>query len=219
MFTLNQGFKGYNPSRHFGAPTLFLLSINTTISVIIMNKKALRTEIRNRRRHIMPEHARMAALTLCQKVLAHPQVIAAKRLALFRSFDGEIDTQPIIAALWQQQKEVYLPVLHPFSAKRLLFLRYTPATEMVTRPFGMQEPKLDVRAVLPFKALDIVFTPLVAFDTRGYRIGMGGGYYDRMLANYQRDEVYPIGLAHACQQIAHIAEQPWDIILPEIITA
>ena len=50
-------------------------------------------------------------------------------------------------------------------------------------------------------------------------MGMGGGYYDRMLANYQSQQILPIGLAFACQKVPHIDNQPWDVKLPEIIYA
>ena len=50
---------------------------------------------------------------------------------------------------------------------------------MLKNKFGIWEPKLNVQNVLPLKELDILFTPLVAFDKQGNRLGMGGGFYDR----------------------------------------
>lgn len=67
--------------------------------------------------------------------------------------------------------------------------------------------------------LDVVITPLVAFDITGNRMGMGGGYYDRTLANWRTDQrPLPIGYAHDCQQVDKLAKQHWDIPLPYIIT-
>ena len=68
--------------------------------------------------------------------------------------------------------------------------------------------------------LDIIFTPLVAFDSVGNRIGMGGGYYDRVLAPWFTEQTgpYPIGLAHDCQHLNSLPIQAWDVPLPEIIT-
>ena len=72
---------------------------------------------------------------------------------------------------------------------------------------------------VPVKQLDIVFTPLVAFDREGNRMGMGGGYYDRTLQHWQENHSpYPIGIAHDCQQVEHLEQQHWDVPLGEIIT-
>ncbi len=71
--------------------------------------------------------------------------------------------------------------------------------------------------------LDIIFTPLVAFDATGQRLGMGGGFYDRTLQDWeiayaQQRGPYPIGLAHDCQRVDVLPVQDWDVPLPEIIT-
>ena len=100
----------------------------------------------------------------------------ANTVALFLSFDGELDTQPLIDQLWRAGKKVYLPVLHPFSKGNLLFLHYHPHSELVVNRLKITEPKLDVRDVLPLSQLDVLITPLVAFDEQGQRLGMGGGF-------------------------------------------
>lgn len=74
----------------------------------------------------------------------------AHTVAVFLSFDGELDTQPLIEQLWRAGKRVYLPVLHPFSAGNLLSLNYHPQSELVMNRLKIHEPKLDVRDVLPF---------------------------------------------------------------------
>lgn len=152
--------------------------------------------------------------------MAHPKIIQAESVAVFLSFDGELDTSPLIQQLWQQEKRVYLPVLHPFRAGYLLFLRYAPDTELVRNRLKIMEPRLDVRQVLPLPQLDVLLTPLVAFDHLGQRLGMGGGFYDRTLQyrNQMSRGPYPIGLAHDCQQIDALPVESWDIPLPEIIT-
>lgn len=152
-----------------------------------------------------------------------PQIQNARTVSLFLSFDGELNTRPLIERLWQAGKSVYLPVLHPFSRGNLLFLRYSAESEMVLNHFGIEEPRLNVQQVLPVSRLDIIFTPLVAFDATGQRLGMGGGFYDRTLQDWesayaQQCGPYPIGLAHDCQRVDALLVQEWDVPLPEIIT-
>jgi 5-formyltetrahydrofolate cyclo-ligase len=86
--------------------------------------------------------------------------------------------------------------------------------------YGIYEPKLEQLHTCALNKLDIIFTPLVAFDQEGNRIGMGGGYYDRMLAPWFKEKrgPYPIGLAHDCQKVSKLPVEEWDVPLPEIIT-
>ncbi len=151
-------------------------------------------------------------------MLAFEPVIRAQTVALFLSFDGELNTTPLIEALWQAGKNVYLPVLHPFSPGNLLFLSYTPQSNLVTNRLKILEPKLDVRDALPLNKLDVLITPLVAFDETGQRLGMGGGFYDRTLQNWQQHGFYPVGLAHDCQQVETLPIEEWDIPLPAVVT-
>ncbi|SUG45908.1 putative ligase [Salmonella enterica subsp. arizonae] len=81
------------------------------------------------------------------------------------------------------------------------FLHYHPHSELVTNRLKIQEPKLDVRDVLPLSQLDVLVTPLVAFDEDGQRLGMGGGFYDRTLQNWPSHGLTPVGYAHDCQRV------------------
>ena len=96
---------------------------------------------------------------------------------------------------------------------------------MITNCYGIAEPALDVRAIKPISTIDVLLTPLVAFDNSGARIGMGGGYYDRTLAKWHQHYVNnkyhkpsPIGIAHNCQEVDKISPEAWDIPLPKIVT-
>ncbi|WP_213715350.1 5-formyltetrahydrofolate cyclo-ligase [Cedecea lapagei] len=181
-------------------------------------RQDIRQTIRQRRRSLTPPEQQTFALQAAKRMLAFEPVIRAQTVALFLSFDGELNTTPLIQALWQAGKNVYLPVLHPFSPGNLLFLRYTPQSNLVTNRLKILEPKLDVRDVLPLNKLDVLVTPLVAFDEIGQRLGMGGGFYDRTLQNWQQHGFYPVGLAHDCQQVETLPVEQWDIPLPAVVT-
>lgn len=181
-------------------------------------RQEIRQSIRKVRRELTANQQQAAAQKITQNAITHPKISQAQHIALFLSFDGEIDTQPLIDKLWQQGKNIYLPVLHPFNLHNLLFLRYTSETELVKNRFNIAEPSLDVTQVLPINDLDIMLIPLVAFDSEGQRLGMGGGFYDRTLSNWQQKRFYPIGLAHDCQHVEKLPCAHWDIPLPEIIT-
>ncbi|GKW16632.1 5-formyltetrahydrofolate cyclo-ligase [Pectobacterium carotovorum subsp. carotovorum] len=238
MFTLNQGFKGYSLRRHLGDSLSFIIfdpwrmqpmsssdspssaPPDTSFSSTAASRQHIRQAVRQQRRLLTPGQQSRFAQQACDRVMAHPKIIRADSVAVFLSFDGELDTSPLIQQLWQQEKRVFLPVLHPFRTGHLLFLRYSPDTELVRNRLKIMEPHLDVRQVLPLPQLDILLTPLVAFDRQGQRLGMGGGFYDRTLQyrNLMSHGPYPIGLAHDCQMVDALPVESWDIPLPEIIT-
>ncbi|WP_145523046.1 5-formyltetrahydrofolate cyclo-ligase [Yersinia rohdei] len=183
-----------------------------------VERQKVRNEIRERRRLLTPEQQQLSAHLAAQHIISHHKIQQANTVAIFLSFDGELDTAPTIELLWQQKKQVYLPVLHPFSPGNLLFLHYRPDSQLIRNRLKILEPQLDVRNVLPLNRLDVVITPLVAFDNVGQRLGMGGGFYDRTLQHWQQGGPYPIGLAHDCQRVEYLPSEYWDVPLPEIVT-
>ncbi|MDU1950825.1 5-formyltetrahydrofolate cyclo-ligase [Atlantibacter hermannii] len=184
----------------------------------LSTRQQIRQQIRLRRKSLTHEQQTQAAQQAAARMMGFAPVVEAQTVAAFLSFDGELDTRPLIEGLWRAGKKVYLPVLHPFSAGNLLFLRYFPDSDLVLNHFKIHEPALDVRHVLPLNKLDVLITPLVAFDTTGQRLGMGGGFYDRTLQNWRAHGLFPVGYAHDCQQVDALPVEKWDIPLPAVIT-
>ncbi|MGL6350957.1 MAG: 5-formyltetrahydrofolate cyclo-ligase [Aeromonas sp.] len=180
----------------------------------------VRQQVRQRRNQLTPTEQQQAAQRLLAQFKQHPEILAAKRIALYLAHDGELNPLPTIHWLWAQHKEIYLPALHPFTPGHLLFLRYTATSPMIRNRYGIEEPELDMLHVVPHIALDIICTPLVAFDTKGNRLGMGGGYYDRTLASWHEHKrgPKPLGIAHDCQLVDALPRAVWDVPLPQIIT-
>ena len=182
-------------------------------------RNQLRQQIRKTRANLTALQQQQAEDSITQQALALIEERNAQHIALYISFDGEISTDKLIKILWAQGKQVYLPVLHPFNPNHLLFLRYLPDIPMLKNKFGIWEPKLNVQNVLPLDKLDILFTPLVAFDKQGNRLGMGGGFYDRTLQHWQKSPFIPVGLAHQCQQVEQLPTEAWDVPLHQILVA
>ena len=180
-------------------------------------RQQLRQFIRQQRAALTLQQQKFAKQKIAQIAVDFLTPLNIKNIAVYLSFDGEISTNQLIETLWRQGYHLYLPVLHPFSEGNLLFLAYTPTTKLIKNKFNILEPKLDVRQVLPAEQLDIIFTPLVAFDLKKNRLGMGGGFYDRTLENWQNKPFLPVGLAHRCQQVEHIPTENWDMPLFEIL--
>ena len=198
---------------------MVITNSNTTLSAEQMRSQ-IRNQIRSARRDLSGEQQRTDAGELFTRLIEHHRVQDAQHIGISLASDGEIDTFAFIEWCWANKKQVYLPVVHPFSKGHLLFLEYATDTKMELNRYGIYEPKLEQLHTCAMEKLELVFTPLVAFDRQGNRIGMGGGYYDRMLAPWFKEKTgpYPIGLAHDCQQVKALPVEEWDVPLPEIIT-
>lgn len=183
-------------------------------------RSAIRRQVRQARQSLSPLQQQQNAAALVEQSHLITELNAAQHIALYLSNDGELDTAPLLAHLQKQGKTLYLPVLHPFCAGYLLFQRYDANTLMTVNKFGIAEPKPDVSAIILPAQLDIIFMPLVAFDSQGHRLGMGGGFYDRTLASLPQDGQKPllIGLAHPCQQVDAVPAEAWDVPLPVVLT-
>ncbi|AZL85663.1 5-formyltetrahydrofolate cyclo-ligase [Aliivibrio salmonicida] len=187
----------------------------------MQSPRHLRQDIRQRRKNLSQQYQHQAAYDLVQQCSTDLSIQKAQSIAIYLSADGEIGTHLLIEWLWEQGKNVFLPVIHPFSKGYLLFLEYDRTTPLIVNKYQIREPKLDKTKVIPISELDLILTPLVAFDHTGNRLGMGGGYYDRTLKNwhqYQQGPM-PIGIAHSCQQVDILPVESWDVPLPRIITS
>ncbi|MAG43091.1 MAG: 5-formyltetrahydrofolate cyclo-ligase [Oceanospirillaceae bacterium] len=185
-----------------------------------MNKQELRKLIRKKRRALTPAQRHKAGRGLTRSLHHSTQYLSANRVALYLSNDGEIDPHWAIEDLWKRGKEVYLPVLHPLRKGYLTFIRYQPETPMRRNRFGISEPDFRRGTHVPARFLSMIGLPLVAFDERGNRLGMGGGFYDRTLAFSRQPGQKPtlIGCAYAFQEIRMLPAESWDIPLQFIAT-
>ena len=184
----------------------------------LLDRQDIRTHVRHLRRALTPEQQQLAAVQAAECALNFAPIQQAKKIALFLSFDGELNTRPLIAKLWQHKQQVYLPVLHPFSEGQLLFIRYDEYTTLTPNRLRIPEPPLDIRNLATLSELDVLLVPLVAFDKQGQRLGMGGGFYDRTLQNWQQHGFLPVGLGHDCQRVDDLPVAEWDVPLPAMIT-
>ncbi len=192
-----------------------------TTTLLPENPQALRYNIR-RQRASLPLHTQQQ---LSRQIARHLHVSKifrnARHIALYIPVRGEAD--PRFLRQWKlPHQQFYLPVLSPFGENRLWFIRWDNNTRFRPNRFQIPEPLLKHRHSRPARWLDLVVTPLIAFDQHGSRMGMGGGFYDRTFAfkttlkHHSRPHL--TGYAYAFQQVGHLTRQPWDIPLNSVFS-
>lgn len=116
------------------------------------------------------------------------------KVMTYLSFGTEVRTGELIEAALAEGKEVYVPRIEDGRVMR--FYRYVPGMTLIRHAHGMQEPSGEGQE-MPADERTILFVPGLVFDTNGYRLGYGGGYYDTYLAAYP--EAFAVGLGYSVQ--------------------
>ena len=177
-------------------------------------RQALRQTCKQIRNKLSTTYQRNASNKICTRICTLEPYRYAKRIALYQAVNGEIDLGGLWRSAPSQGKYCYFPALNDDNT--LSFLPATPASTFIENRFGIAEPDIEREQAFIPADLDLLFMPLVAFDKKGTRIGMGAGYYDRTLANSRPPLL--IGVAYEFQRQSFIEARPWDIPLDVIIT-
>lgn len=178
------------------------------------SKVALRRTLRAARQALSPRQRRLAARRAALNLLRHPVARDCRRWGLYLASGSELDTLPLLQALWRRGAETYVPVIR--AGKRLHWVRLRPFTPCRAAAHGIRRPCRAVPRV-PARALQLLVLPLVGFDRRGTRLGAGGGYYDRVPARPFRRPLR-VGFAYHQQGVKHLPRDPWDLSLDRIAT-
>lgn len=176
-----------------------------------------RNEIRQKRKALHEDEVAKCSELVRRVVLEHEFLKQNRCIASYHSFSGEIDTVEINKALRLAGHHMALPVIHPEEKGLMDFYSYEKPEDLILNRFKIPEPVVSAENLVQPNHLEVVIVPLVGFNEKGERLGMGGGYYDRMLKKISC-ECLTLGLAYDFQLIPEIKSQPWDMPLDEVIT-
>jgi 5-formyltetrahydrofolate cyclo-ligase len=186
-------------------------------SSLVVARRKLRATLRAQRRAVPAvQRARAAALAAYHADHAF-HLRAGQRIALYASLPEELDTAPLIELARRRGCRIYLPRIE----RRSGGMRFVAMGRRQSfNRLGIAEPVGG--EVIGARWLDLVFLPLVGFDARGMRLGMGGGYYDRTFAFRRLRQVWKkpllVGFAYDLQRVPHLESAPHDVLLDAIVT-
>lgn len=176
-------------------------------------KSALRARIWAELAQMSGEELARSDEALFDRFLSLPEVERATTFFAFWGIPGrEPNTRLLIEKLLERGKVVGLPRMMP--GRQMQVRRYDPHIPMVKAAFGIEEPS-DACPVIPKEDIDFVLTPAVAYDERGYRMGFGGGYYDRWLPGFQG---VTVGLCRDGVLQKQVPVEPHDAQVDAVVT-
>ncbi|MFN2328257.1 MAG: 5-formyltetrahydrofolate cyclo-ligase [Chromatocurvus sp.] len=176
-------------------------------------KQSLRRQLRARRRDVNEDQRQIAANRAATLVQRLPGWHQATRVACYLATPEEFDCSPLLLAAQSAGKYTFLPGMAQGTV--LHFLQYTAGDSLREARYGIFQP-METAAAVSVTALDIMFLPLVAWNTRGMRLGMGAGYYDRALSDAK--PALLVGVGYDCQEHDSLPREAWDVPMDYVLT-
>ena len=180
-------------------------------------KSEIRKRILEVRKGLTDEEVTAKSEAIVQKVIKTPEYKEADNILLYADFCREVMTRGIFEDALLHRKRIYFPRVDKLT-NTMEFYQVISIRQLVRGYMDILEPREDIRLRYQFQPKEdtLAILPGVAFDTSGYRIGYGKGFYDKFLAN--RRQLSTMALAYACQIIDEIPIDEHDIKMDKIVT-
>ena len=180
-------------------------------SAQLREKKVLRKFLINRRSELGP------SIDIQNNIINNVKPLIEKTenefIGTYISFRDELDTKKLNQYLLERKLNLALPVID-FKTKEINFFVYQKDTELIKNKFSILEPKNKGEVIFP----KIIFIPLLGYSKSGFRLGYGGGYYDKYLSKNGIGDVKKIGIAFSFQEVEEIPVEDHDERLDWILT-
>lgn len=175
-----------------------------------VNKTELRRHLLQKRRSLPQKIWQQKSQQICQNLQHFPQFQQAKTILAYFSFRQEPDLSPLFE----------IPCQWGFSRcgdRYLSWHQWQPANPLKKGIYGIPEPFPDA-PILPPETVDLILVPAVACDRFGYRLGYGGGFYDRMLSETSWKNIPKIGIIFDFAYVSQLPRESWDQVLDAVCT-
>ena len=180
----------------------------------MLNKRDYRKQVQEKLAHMTYQTYRERSLNLAQQLLQEPSIIKGSTIALTLSNQPEVDTTFIIEQFWLLNKKVVVPKCNPVD-RSMQFYKIESFAETERAYKNILEPIPEMTQLVDKEEIDVIVVPGVVFDRQGYRIGFGGGYYDRFLVGYNGKR---ISLAFEEQLLNEVPRESHDLPVHILLT-
>lgn len=181
-----------------------------------MDKKLLRKQIMSLRTHLTHQERIEAEAIVFETLTNFEPFIKATSVSSFVDFRNEISMMAINQSILGLGKTLLLPYISPVT-KDMQFYKVDDLSELKRNAFGIMEPNPEVHTLFDITHIECVITPGIAFDENGYRLGYGGGFYDRFFSKIEK-AIPKIGIAYELQVVSHLPIDPYDQPITHLIT-
>ncbi|MCI8314456.1 MAG: 5-formyltetrahydrofolate cyclo-ligase [Lachnospiraceae bacterium] len=180
-------------------------------------KAEIRKRILEVRKGLTDEEAATKSEAIVQKVVKTPEYKEADNILLYADYCREVMTRGIFEDALLHRKRIYFPKVDKMT-NTMEFYQIISLRQLERGYMDILEPREDMKMRYKFQPKEdtLAVLPGVAFDTSGYRLGYGKGFYDKFLAN--RRQISTMALAFACQIIDEIPRDTYDIKMDKIVT-
>lgn len=180
-------------------------------------KKEFRKKVISDRKNQNNEFIIKNSSIITEKLLSLDFIKNAKNIMLYLDFNNEVQTDEMINKLMSLKKNVYAPITLKEDRKLIPSQIIDLQSSIKIGAYGIREPKEDCCPKIDVHDIDVVIVPAVAYDKDCYRLGYGGGFYDRFL-NELRDDAITVGIAFDLQIFESVPKEDHDAQLNYIIT-
>jgi 5-formyltetrahydrofolate cyclo-ligase len=187
-----------------------------------LDKADIRRQLRARRKALSPAARLAASLALVRLALRHHLLAKGRRIGLYIPANHEIDVRPLLNRAVAMRVTCFLPIVPSRGRKRMWFSEMGDHAAWALNRYGIPEYLHPLAKRVRARRLDLLFMPLLGFDARGFRLGMGGGYYDASLSyrkncrHWRRPRI--VGVAYSVQEAERLPNDAWDIPLDAVLT-
>lgn len=180
--------------------------------MIIDEKKALRKAVQEKIRTFDVTYCQKADKAIFQHVISLDAYQKAKTIFAYVGRDDEINTLPILQQAWHDGKRVGVPLC---TGKGIMEVREIYSlSDLQVGKYGIQEPKPNMPLIQP-RQIDIALIPCITCNTKGQRLGYGGGFYDRYLG---KGKFLRVILCRSQVMVEHVPVEPHDLLMDVVIT-
>lgn len=183
---------------------------------IRLEKKELRKRILTMRDSLTKDEWAKKSKAIFEHFFTLREISTAQNIFIFINFRSEVDTKPIIEHLLEMGKNVIVPYTD-IPNKRLQLFYLNDFKELIEGSYGILEPNPSTAKEAKLKDVDLVVVPGSAFDTKGGRMGYGGGFYDRLLP-YIKSGVKTVAIAFELQIVEQVPMGYYDRRVDIIVT-